>query len=156
MYSLWLLPAMLLAAWMYFVWKIRQSRRRELHKRLESVIQLSVPDELVPESGCVQARQMKWIKWNEFKTVLGKCGDLIVIDLRPEAPRVPFPVSAPTVLPVSPNELDAVLESLPADKSAVFCGASNLCIFLIETSPCMAGSAPLYVLEGDLSLAEVA
>jgi hypothetical protein len=48
------------------------------------------------------------------------------------------------------------LEWLPADRTVAFCGASNLCIFMIETSQCMEGSAPLYVLEGDLDLAEVA
>ncbi|MGA2084105.1 MAG: hypothetical protein ABSG60_01135 [Terracidiphilus sp.] len=88
--------------------------------------------------------------------VLKKCSDLIVVDLRPDAHQVPFPVPTAFVLPVSPNELDTVLELLPADKSVAFCGASNLCIFLIETSPCMEGSAPLYLLEGDLNFAEVA
>jgi hypothetical protein len=99
---------------------------------------------------------MKWIKYNEFMSILRECSDLIVVDLRPDAQQAPFPVSTGPVLFVSPNELDTVLEMLPADTSVAFCGASNLCIFLIETSPCMEGSAPLYILEGDLRLAEVA
>jgi hypothetical protein len=99
---------------------------------------------------------VKWITFNEFMMILTECSDLIVVDLRPEASRVPFPVSTGSVLPVSPNELDTVLEMLPADRSVAFYGATNLCIFLIETSPCMEGSAPLYLLEGDLRLAEVA
>jgi hypothetical protein len=45
---------------------------------------------------------------------------------------------------------------LLANKSVAFCGASNLCIFQIETSPCMEGSVPFYLLEGDLGRAEVA
>jgi hypothetical protein len=99
---------------------------------------------------------MKWISIGEFMTVLTTCSDLIVIDLRADAPFVPFPVPTAFVLPVTQNELDKVLDWLPADRTVAFCGASNLSIFLIETSPCMEGSAPLYVLEGDLHLAEVA
>jgi hypothetical protein len=60
------------------------------------------------------------------------------------------------VLPVAPNELDTILELLPMDRSVAFCGATNLNIFMIITSPCMEGSAPLYVLEGDLRRAEAA
>jgi hypothetical protein len=156
MYSLWLLPAFLLAVPLFAVWRIRRSRRREFCNRLQSVIQPSVPYEVVPESAGIQTRPVKWISINEFMKVLKKCSDLIVVDLRPDAHQVPFPVPTAFVLPVSPNELDTVLELLPADKSVAFCGASNLCIFLIETSPCMEGSAPLYLLEGDLNFAEVA
>jgi hypothetical protein len=99
---------------------------------------------------------MQWISINEFMTILTRCSDLIVVDLREDASWVPFPVPGAFVLPAQQNELDKVLDSLPADKTVVFCGASSLCIFMIETSPCMEGSAPLYLLEGDLSLAEVA
>ena len=99
---------------------------------------------------------MKWISIDEFMMILTECNDLIVVDLRADAQLVPFPVPTAFVLPVSPNELDTALEMLPADRSAAFCGASNLSIFMIITSPWMEGSAPLYVLEGDLRLAEVA
>jgi hypothetical protein len=88
--------------------------------------------------------------------VLTKCSDLIVVDLRAEAKSAPFPVPDALVIPVSPNDLIEMLECLPPDKSVAFCGASNLSIFMITTSPCMEGSAPLYLLEGDLGLAEVA
>jgi hypothetical protein len=99
---------------------------------------------------------MQWISIGEFLSVLEKCGDLTVIDLRANAQWDPFPIPTAFALPVTPNELDNVLDSLPADRSVVFYGASNLSIFMIETSHCMEGSAPLYVLEGDLSFAEVA
>jgi hypothetical protein len=49
-----------------------------------------------------------------------------------------------------------MLERLPADRSVVFCGASNFSILTILTNSCMRGSTPFYVLEGDLGLAEVA
>jgi hypothetical protein len=99
---------------------------------------------------------MRWISIGEFIEVLRKSGDIVVIDLRDEAKSTPFPVPAAFVLPVARNELTEVLECLPPDKSVAFYGASNFCIFLITTSPCMDGLAPFYILESDLGLAEVA
>jgi len=88
--------------------------------------------------------------------VLRSPNDLIVFDLRSEDKSARFPLSGDNVLPVALNDLIKLLECLPPDKSVAFCGASSLCIFLIATSPCMEGSAPIYVLEGDLGFAEVA
>ena len=99
---------------------------------------------------------MKWISINEFMAILNERSDLFVVDLRANGPSIPFPVPTAFVLPVSPKELDSVLEMLPTDRSVVFWGASNLNIFMITTSPCMEGVAPFYVLEGDLRFAEVA
>jgi nucleotide-binding universal stress UspA family protein len=98
---------------------------------------------------------MKRVSIGEFTAIRAESSDLIVIDLRADAKRVPFPVPNVSVIPVAENELTGVLEGLPADRSVAFCGASDLSIFLITTSHCMEGSAPFYVLEGDLSLAEV-
>jgi hypothetical protein len=156
MHFFWLLPAFLLAIPLFTIRRIRRSKERKLCNRIQSVIQTTVPDDVVLEPTGVQTRLVKWISNNEFMTVLTECSDLIVVDIQADTPSIPFPVSTACVLPVTLNELDRVLDMLPADKSVVFCGASNLCIFLIETSPCMQGSAPLYLLEGDLRLAEVA
>ncbi len=155
MYSLWLLPAVVLAVPVYYVWHIKRPEKHELRDSAPSDSQLSAPVEAVLEPIGAQTRTMRWISIGEFMMVLASCSDLIVIDLRADAQLIPFPVSAAFVLPVAPNELINTLERLPADRTAVFCGASNLSIFLISTSPCMEGSAPLYVLEGDLSRAEV-
>lgn len=156
MNSLWFLPAMVLAVLTYYVWRARRSGRLEHHDTVPSVpgpptvlVNVPVPDEK-------QSRLMRWISFGEFMAVLKKCSDLIVIDLRAEARLTPFLVPNVLVLPVAPNDLIEVLECLPPVKSVAFCGASNLTIFLITTSPCMEGSAPLYVLEGDLGFAEVA
>jgi hypothetical protein len=89
-------------------------------------------------------------------TVLAQFSDLIVIDLRADSQQIPFSVPNAFVLAVTPIELVSVLERLPADRSVVFCGASNFSILTILTSSCMRGSAPFYFLEGDLGLAEVA
>lgn len=153
---LWLLPAVLLAIPLVSVWWIRRSKARELSKRIQSVIQPAVHEEVITEFASEQSRLMKYISLNEFMTILDECRDLIVVDLRPDAPSAPFPILTANVLPVAPNELDTILELLPMDRSVAFCGATNLNIFMIITSPCMEGSAPLYVLEGDLRWAEAA
>ncbi len=153
---LWFLPAVLLAIPLFVVWRIRRSQGRVLLNRIQSVIQPSVTDEVVPESASELAREMRWISVNEFMTILSERSDLIVVDLRADAHSVPFSIPTASVLPVSPNELDTLLEMLPADQSVVFYGASNLNIFMIITSPCMKGLAPLYVLEDEFRLAEVA
>jgi hypothetical protein len=155
MHSLWLLPAVALAVPVYYVWHIRRSGKHEPRGGAPSGSQPSAPVEAMPESTGPQTRMMRWISISEFMTVLASCSDLIVIDLRADAQLVPFPVPTAFVLPVAPKELINVLEWLPADRTAVFCGASNVSIFLITTGPCMEGSAPFYVLEGDLSSAEV-
>ena len=156
MHSLWFLTAMVLAVLTYYVGRNRRSARLEQSNTVPSVpeppsdlVNVPVPDEK-------QSRLMRWISIGEFMAVLKECSDLIVIDLRAEATSTPFLVPNALVLPVAPTDLIEVLEHLPPDKSVAFCGASNISIFLIATSPCMEGSAPLYVLEGDLSLAEVA
>jgi hypothetical protein len=79
-----------------------------------------------------------------------------VIDLRPGQQRDSFPVLGDDISCVQPNELPDVLEWLPSNKSVVFCGASELCITMIQTSPCIYGSAPLYVLEDSYPRREVA
>jgi hypothetical protein len=154
-YSLILL-VFVLAVSLFAEWRTRQSRSRKFCSRLRSVIQPSVPLGIVRAPAEGQTRRMRWISIGEFFAVLTRCSDLIVIDLRPDAQWVPFPAPAAFVIPVVLNELDEVLECLPADRSVVFCGASNFIILTILTNSCMRGSAPLYILEGDLGLAEVA
>jgi hypothetical protein len=154
--SLWSLPAMALAVPMYAVWRAKRSRMRKLPDDIPTVLHTPVKAATVPESAGRQSRVIQWISIAEFLSVLAKHSDLVVFDLRASAQWDPFPILTAFALPVNPNELDTLLEWLPADRSVVFYGASNLSIFMIETSHCMDGSAPLYVLEGDLSLAEVA
>jgi hypothetical protein len=155
LYSLFLL-VLVLAASLFTEWWTRQSRSRKFCKRLRSVTKPSVPLGIVPASAEEQTRRMQWISIDEFLAVLTRCSDLIVIDLRADAQWAPFPTPAGFVIPVVLNELDEVLERLPADRSVVFCGASNFIVLTILTSSCMHGSAPFYFLEDHLGLAEVA
>ena len=99
---------------------------------------------------------MKHISPDEFPWLLKNCRDLIVIDLRLKALSAPFLVTTALVIPITPNHLKHVLQWLPPDRPVVFCGASDLLIFMIEASPCMEGSAPLYILAGGLHFAEAA
>ncbi len=154
--SLWSLPAMALAAPIYAVLRTRRSRTRKLPDIIPTALFTPVEPAIVPKPSGRQTRAMHWISVDMFLSLLAKRSDLVVFDLRANAQWDPFPIETAFALPVNPNDLNTLLEWLPADRSVVFYGASNVSIFMIETSHCMDGSAPLYVLEGDLSLAKVA
>ena len=156
MNSLWSLPVIALAVPIYALWRMRQPGRPKPLENMLSVPQPSVDMTTVRESARRQTRVMQWISIGEFLSILRESSDLVVIDLRANAQSAPLSVPTAYVVPVSPNEMDSALEWLPGDRSVVFYGASNLSIFMIETSRCMEGSAPLYVLEGDPGLEEVA
>ena len=145
MYSLWLLPATLVAVPLFFVWRIRRSQRREFGTRLQSAIQPPVPLKIVK---CISPR--------EFLTLFRTQRNLIVVDLRVDAQRAPFPVPAAFVLTVPHDELEKALKWFPTDRSIVFYGTTYLNISFIETTLSMESSAPTYVLLGDLSRLEVA
>ena len=154
---LWFLFAMILTGLVYPVWWISQSGRRAILGSIPSVSQTSAYLRSKPRLAGRQKRQMKWISFDEFMTLLREqSSDLVVIDLRGDAPWVRFPVPTVLVLPVTPHDLIRVLEWLPADRSAVFYGASDSCIFTIETSACMKGSAPLYILDDSIDGMEAA
>jgi len=156
MYPLWSLAAMALAVPMYAAKRAWQSRMRELPDNISSAPRAPVTIATRPESPRNRSRVIQWISPNEFLSIHIKRSDLVVFDLRESAQRDPFPIPTAFALPVSPKELAPLLAWLPPDRSVVFYGASNLSIFLIETSPCMDGTATLYVLDGNLNLAEVA
>jgi hypothetical protein len=105
----------------------------------------------------MQATTLKWISAREFVALLTKFSDLLVIDLREEAQRTPFPSSiALFVIPVKLHEFVEVLEQVPMDRVVVFYGVSELSLSMIEASSRMGGSAPLYVLDDDLDCLEAA
>lgn len=91
-------------------------------------------------------RGLERISAGEFTELLAKSEDLLLIDLRPASQSGPLPVRAPHTVRVRTNQLEEVLRRLPANRSAVFYGASDLSVFMIMTSLYMRGSAPLYVL----------
>ena len=128
----------------------------ELSDPMPSFPQQPTLCEAETEYAGVQGRVMRWISIGEFMNVLANDSDLLLIDLRPNALEDPFPVSNATILPATQDELVRSLESISGDRSVAFCGASNVSIFLIATSPCMEGSAPIFVLERDREFAEVA
>jgi hypothetical protein len=91
---------------------------------------------------------------DEFTSVLAGADELIVIDLRADSQLAPFPLPAADVLCIGPGELAEMLEWLPGDRSAAFYGVSDLSFSMIQASPCMCGSAPLYVLNSDRARAK--
>jgi hypothetical protein len=156
MHPFWLLPAMAPAVLTYYVGRIKRTGAQKHRESTPFVFKSS--DQLLnaPVSIERQTRLMRWISIGEFMKVLTKCSDLIVFDLRANVHRIPSTDPNPSVLDVKPNELASVFEWLPANKSAAFCGSSDLCIFLIEKCPSIDRLARLYLLEGDLGFAEVA
>lgn len=101
-------------------------------------------------------RRLEWISMRELTKVLATTDDLVVIDLRPGRQDPPLPVPAAQVWRVRTSELEQTLKRLPENRSAAFWGASGVCVFMIETSPCMAGSAPLYILRPERTHGEAA
>lgn len=77
---------------------------------------------------------------------------LVVLDLRPDAHWVPFPVRAAYVLRIRPEELPEILAWLPASQSVVFYGARDPWVSVIEKSASKSGSAPFYLLDADLTV----
>ena len=156
MHSYWFLLATVPPVPGHVIWNITHSKRPELNVIAPSVSPTPVPAEPVIEPDAPQARVVTWISTSELMRLLLENSDLLVADLRPDAMRIQFPLSTVSALPVTLNDLDRLLEQIPEDRSAVFYGASNVGVFPIATSSCMQGSAPLFLVEGDLSLAEAA
>jgi hypothetical protein len=153
MHFLWFLLAMVLVVPIIDVWMTRRSAKRELCSCKQPVSQPSVPLET---SAKEQPRMIKWISIGEFMTVLKRCNDLVVFDLRADAQRVPFLVLKAPVIPVTQEELVQVLEWLPANRTVAIFGATNLSVFMIETGLILKRSEPLYLLDGDPSFLEAA
>lgn len=164
---LWSLSVMALAGATFPIWQISRIGRRSYFEdtpagpepsgSAPSVPQPPLQTPAEAESARQQSRLMKWISTDEFMTLLGnESNHPVVVDLRPDSQWTPFPVPDAFVLRLTPHDLVDVLAWLPGDRSVVFYGASNFCIFLIEISVCMEGSAPLYFLEGDFCRLEAA
>jgi hypothetical protein len=156
MYFLWALLVLVLAVVLYTAWQILRFVRHAPRAKVAFVRQLSGPHLRPTRVDRKQTRKLKWVSMDEFTSVLAGTDDLIVIDLRPDSQRMPFPLPAAQVLCVGLNELSEMLEWLPADRSAVFYGASDLSVSMIQASPCMCGFAPLYVLNSDSARVKVA
>lgn len=106
--------------------------------------------------GGEERRRLQWISADQFRHVAADSQDLLLVDLRPDPGDPPVALPADRVVRVRTHQLEDVLRSLPENRSAAFCGASGVCVFMIQTSSCMRGSAPLYLLEPDYPHAEVA
>ena len=154
MYSRWFLLAILQAVTLYAVWRMGRSGSRKLRGSVPFAPPLPAHISSAAESTTKWTRSMKWISIGKFVAVLTKYRDLIEADLKPDAQWVSIPVPIAFGLLVSLNERENELKWPPADRTAGVYGASNFCISKIEASPCIEGSAPVYVLEDEFSLAE--
>lgn len=144
------LLAIVLAFLLYAAWQLlRQPRPRPARRAVDAAIGK-------PSSSGEERRPLHWITAGQLRELLAGSDDLLLIDLRPDPGDLPPALPPGRTMRVPTHQLEDVLRSLPGDRSAVFYGASGLCIFMIQTSPCMRGSAPLYVLRPDLFHVEAA
>ncbi len=149
--ALWSLFVMIVTGLLYPAWRTARTGMYVFRNSTPSDFQPGILPQFAPK------HVLQWISIGEFMTVLATCSDLIVIELRENAHRSQFPgPSDVLVIPVAPHELPDVLECLPTDRVVVFYGVSDLSILMIETSSRFKGSAPLYVLDGDLNRLEAA
>lgn len=139
------LLALVLGFLLFRAWQLMGAGRRSRVRSGSSVTPLAAP-----------RRPLQWISMGELKKVLATANDLVVVDLRPGRAHPPLPVPEAQVLRVHTSELETMLQQLPENRSAAFCGASGVCVFMIETSSCMSGSAPLYILRPERTHGEEA
>jgi hypothetical protein len=105
----------------------------------------------------VRGSKLKWISTWEFTALHARFRDLIVIDLREGDQWEPLPVQASaSTLRIRNYELAQVLEQLPTDRIIVFLGVTDLGALIIEASPIVKGSAPIYVLNNQVRKEEIA
>lgn len=92
---------------------------------------------------------MTWISTKEIETLLRRSTDVLFVDLRTGAGKVPIPIDVPKILTVSPSQFFDVLRWLPASSSIVLYGASDACTSLLWSTRKIPGWAPIYVLHQD-------
>jgi hypothetical protein len=156
MYSLYFLPTARLAAPKFAVWPIKGFVEREFRDRTPSVSQRPFRSTIVPASSSRPARVTRWISISEFVGVLTHRSDLHETDLRKSAEVVPFSeLTAPIPL-MAQFEPYRGLER-PSEKIASMSwDPSDFDFLALEVSSWMGGSSLLHLLEGDLSIGEVA
>jgi hypothetical protein len=77
----------------------------------------------------------------------GNLGDLVVIDLRPDAEACGSPIAQTPLVAPSTHELMEALEQLPSGCNPVLCVVRSDCIFLLDRKSCMRVSGSRTVLE---------
>lgn len=145
-----------LALTLCVAWRILHAAMPAILKRSLSVSRPIALHREPPTRDEQNSRRICRVSLAELLVVYATTDDLLVIDLRPDRERDSFPVPGDHILSVHPNKLAEVLEWLPANKSVVFCGASEVCITMIQTSRCIYVSAPLYVVRDSYPHLEVA
>ena len=156
MYSLWFLPAALLAAPKYSVWPIKGSGEHELRGGMPSVPEPFSQPLIEPAYSASPTRVTRWIPINEFVKVLTHRSNLLEINLRKSALAIPFSeLTAPIPL-MDQNEPYPGLEWTSEKMTSSSWYASDFVFLPLEVSSWMDGSSPLHLLEGDLSFGEVA
>lgn len=144
MHSLWKLPA---RGWAQAFEPFRRIGQRPApvdERALRRALSLSLDTAIADRPVIVQqdAHENAWrAAWRV------RSGDMIVIDLRPEAQQPELPVHETPLHAVSTGELMRALEQMPPERPAVLCVVTGECIFLLDRKSCMRISGSLGALE---------
>jgi len=150
---IWVLVAMPLASLLCFVYMIGRQGWRDAPSSVDRVARAIVPIAL--KSGLLPQgkRKICWISDREFKALVQRSDDVIVIDLGSNCTEMPTELYAPHVLLIQQRGLLDVLQWSPSSSSVVLYGPRDMCASSIPTIRKVSGFAPVYLLpEGPDSL----
>jgi hypothetical protein len=155
----WPLSATALAGLLLPVWRIAQNRKSAFRRGTYRAPDLSTPLLHLhdPVGIPIRGSRFRWISTRDFPTLFARFSDLILIDLRDGDQWSPIPVHTQVfAIRVKKYELAQVLEQLAVNKVIVFFGATDFAALIIEASPIVKGSAPIFFMEGEVEKEAVA
>jgi hypothetical protein len=155
MYFIWFLLGIVLTSLLYSAFQIVKG---DSSKHLNYVAPLPSKSTRASASATCfvthTEREMKWITMKELQALKEKYGDLVILDCRSDTERLALIADSQTV-PIKPRQILEVITWLPPHRSAVFCGASDLCAPTMTKTQRKSGVAPVYVLRDDPFHSEV-
>jgi hypothetical protein len=143
---IWVLVAMPLASLVCFVYMIGRERGQNAPSYAGRVARAIVPIAL--KSGLLPQgkRRISWISAREFKALVQRSDDVIVIDLGSNCAEKPTELHAPHVLLIQQRGLLDVLQWSPSSSSVVLYGPHDVCASTIPIIRKVSGDAPVYLL----------
>ncbi|HEY6488671.1 MAG: hypothetical protein WCC26_05590 [Terracidiphilus sp.] len=149
MHSLWKLPARRWAQAFEPFRRIGRRTARVDEDTLRRALSLTIDTAIAMRSFIAQQdAQTRLAQENAWRAAWrARSGDMIVIDLRPQAQQHELPVVETPSHAVSTGELMRALEQMPPERPAVLCVVTSDCIFLLDRNACMRISGPLGALE---------
>ncbi len=157
MYFIWILLVLPLILLLYAAFQVLKDEKQKLPECVVPLPSTSSPSADAAFFLLNIGREMKWVTTEELQRLKERSGDIVVIDCRSgdRGRRLPA-IAGLHAVSIRPAQLVEVLTWLPANRSAVLCGASDLCPSTIVKRPHKTGLAPVYVLKDDPFRSEMA